>query len=153
MQEKETIEANLERIIDATLRGDRAYWDYLYDDVPKMKNLPPQWEEVIIRASQRVEALTDEEFAFFCARVLVRMDSRWIGLSDLLTRVLRIRPGFQSLELAAVFLASRKDPPDAHFAGAVLDAYRSWWWGWKALNRVDTRIQRLVASCKRVPLQ
>ena len=145
----------LERIdIDALLKAGAAnprdYGAFLYDELPYKQNIPLSWEAAIIRATELNDIKDPYGFLFFCAEMLIKLDSDWPSMPSLLARLLEMHTGIVTLELVHKhYLQNRRSVP-LDLAERIVHAFErlpSWkrWVSW-----TDGNVREVVTACRKI---
>ena len=83
------------------------YAMYFYDDLPRLRDVPLEWEPDLIAATQFENIKQREQFLFTCSELLIALDSQWSGLPGLLTEVTRSRPGLMTYSMLHTYAKKR----------------------------------------------
>ncbi|HTQ10413.1 MAG TPA: hypothetical protein VMI31_10105 [Fimbriimonadaceae bacterium] len=120
---------------------------FVYDDLPKIKDPPPRWEADLIEATQWDDIDDPVNFLFLCAELLVNLKSNWDGMPGLLGRVLENHKGYLALQLVHRYGVQRKWQLTPGLRRAVLASHDSLGPFRRWLFKVDDPIKELLRHC------
>jgi len=121
---------------------------FVFDELVYLRDVPASWEEIVIRASMWEDLKDPARFYTLCAEFLVKHQSSWDGLSDLLAKQLRSRPSYNSLTVVTLFVRRNKGQMSKKLADEIRAARLSLPLWKRAIFRLDGPITTLFRQCE-----
>lgn len=141
-------ELDIAALFEALAAGDVSVEGYAYDELPKMKSYPREWEPALIQASERPNVFRPSSYYFLCAHLLVSIQSTWAGLPAFLVRLLDVCDDLPTFELIRRFaVQSSWNLPDS-LRQKVVSAYSALPTWRRSLYKLDAPTKDLLRRCK-----
>ena len=84
------------------------YEVFAYEDLPRYKNAPKDWEQVVIECSSLKSVVQPEYFLAACAEFLINNRCSWEGLEGLISRTLDLQSSYVFLESICKYAKGRQ---------------------------------------------
>lgn len=140
---------DIARLFSSLSNGDTSMHAYAYDELPYFREYPPEWGPILIEASQATDVkLLPESYFFLCALILVKIDSKWVGMPDLIVKVLGLGRDLPAFELARDYIVRRSREIAPRLRAGILSTYEALPFWKKSLYWLDGPTRELLNRCR-----